>query len=218
LACGGKEFVMNTILKSLGAALTAVAMIAVPVAADAAHGGMGGGGGGAMGNGGGWHGGSSGGGSWHGGGYYHGGYWHGGYWHGGCCGYGYWPYWGAVGVGLAIGYGAYYGGYPYYGYPYYGYGYPAYGYPAAGDDPGYAAAPPTTTTTTHSSGQPVPSASSHAPDPIFYPRNGQSAAKTDADRQECNRWATTQSGAMNDASIFQRATFACMEGRGYTVG
>jgi hypothetical protein len=56
-----------------------------------------------------------------------------------------------------------------------------------------------------------------AADPIFYPRNGQSAAQTETDRQDCNRWATTQAGAMNDASIFQRATFACMDGRGYTA-
>ena len=138
---------MNTVLKMVAAAMTALALSAAPIAADAAHGGMGGGGGGGMGGGGGWHGGSSGGSTWHGGawhgGAWHGGYWHGGYWHGGCCGYGYWPYWGAVGVGLAIGYGAYYGypsygyGYPYYGY---GYGYPAAAYPPdAAADPGYAA-------------------------------------------------------------------------------
>ena len=36
-------------------------------------------------------------------------------------------------------------------------------------------------------------------------------------RQDCNRWATTQAGAMSDAQIFQRATYACMDGRGYTV-
>jgi hypothetical protein len=65
------------------------------------------------------------------------------------------------------------------------------------------------------SGQPVPS--TPPPDPIFYPRNGQSQAQTEVDRQACNRWATTQAGAMSDAQIFQRATFACMEGRGYTV-
>ena len=58
---------------------------------------------------------------------------------------------------------------------------------------------------------------SQAPEPIFYPRNGQSAEATEHDRRDCNRWATTQNGAMNDASIFQRATLACMEGRGYTV-
>jgi hypothetical protein len=56
-----------------------------------------------------------------------------------------------------------------------------------------------------------------APDPILYPRNGQSAEQTEADRRECNRWATTQQDAMNDASIFKRAVEACMDGRGYTV-
>ena len=65
-------------------------------------------------------------------------------------------------------------------------------------------------------GQPVPQATAPA-EPIFYPRNGQSAETTESDRRECNRWATTQRGAMDDASIFQRATLACMEGRGYTV-
>jgi hypothetical protein len=55
------------------------------------------------------------------------------------------------------------------------------------------------------------------PDPIIYPRNGQSAAQTEADRQECNRWATTQPNAMADAEVFQRAVAACMDGRGYTV-
>jgi Family of unknown function (DUF6515) len=56
-----------------------------------------------------------------------------------------------------------------------------------------------------------------APDPIFYPRNNQSAAQTEADRRECNSWATTQPNAMADAKVFQRATEACMDGRGYTV-
>jgi hypothetical protein len=55
------------------------------------------------------------------------------------------------------------------------------------------------------------------PDPIIYPRNGQTAAQTEADRQECNRWATTQPSPMADASVFQRAIAACMDGRGYTV-
>ena len=68
--------------------------------------------------------------------------------------------------------------------------------------------------------QPAPTYAAPAapavPDPIFYPRNGQSGAQTEADRQDCNRWATTQPRAMADASIFQRATFACMDGRGYT--
>ncbi len=69
--------------------------------------------------------------------------------------------------------------------------------------------------------QPVPAprqpAAMPAPDPIFYPRNAQSEAQTEADRVDCNRWATTQPSAMRDASAFQRATLACMEGRGYVV-
>jgi hypothetical protein len=67
--------------------------------------------------------------------------------------------------------------------------------------------------------QPVPPAPAPnaLPEPIYYPRSGQSAEQTEADRQECNRWATTQPRAMADASVFQRAVAACMEGRGYTV-
>ena len=56
-----------------------------------------------------------------------------------------------------------------------------------------------------------------APDPIFYPRSNQSAAQTEADRRDCNAWATTQPNAMADAQVFQRAVAACMDGRGYTV-
>lgn len=55
------------------------------------------------------------------------------------------------------------------------------------------------------------------PEPVIYPRNGQSAEQTEADRRECNRWATTQPAAMNDAGVFQRAVAACMDARGYTV-
>jgi hypothetical protein len=55
------------------------------------------------------------------------------------------------------------------------------------------------------------------PEPIIYPRKGQDAQQTEADRQECNRWATTQPAAMADASVFQRAVQACMDGRGYTM-
>ena len=66
------------------------------------------------------------------------------------------------------------------------------------------------------SAQPAP-APKPMPDPIIYPRNGQSEAQTEADRQECNRWATTQPSAVADASVFQRAVAACMDGRGYTV-
>lgn len=55
------------------------------------------------------------------------------------------------------------------------------------------------------------------PDPIVYPRNGQTAAQTESDQVDCNRWATTQPSAMADASVFQRAVAACMDGRGYTL-
>lgn len=54
-------------------------------------------------------------------------------------------------------------------------------------------------------------------DPIIYPNQGQSDQRLEADRQACNRWATTQRDAMADASIFHRATLACLEGRGYSV-
>ena len=63
---------------------------------------------------------------------------------------------------------------------------------------------------------PLVSAVPSAPDPIFYPRTGQSAALTEADRQACNRWAATRPAAMADANVFQRATMACMDGRGYS--
>jgi hypothetical protein len=55
------------------------------------------------------------------------------------------------------------------------------------------------------------------PEPIFYPARGQSAAQLEADRQECNRWATTQPAALADAGVFHRATLACMDGRGYSA-
>jgi hypothetical protein len=96
-----------------------------------------------------------------------------------------------VGIGVPLGYG------------YYGPGYWApYGY-----------YPPRVIVA-----QPAPVAPSPAlPDPIFYPNNGQSAAQAESDRRGCNQWAVTQPNAMADASVFQRASYACMEGRGYTV-
>lgn len=63
----------------------------------------------------------------------------------------------------------------------------------------------------------APPAPPALPDPIYYPRNQQSAEQTEADRQACNRWATSQPQAMADASVFQRAVAACMDGRGYSV-
>jgi hypothetical protein len=61
---------------------------------------------------------------------------------------------------------------------------------------------------------PVPVA---PPEPVVYPSGGQSPAQTEADRQDCARWASQYSGAMADASVFHRATLACLAGRGYTV-
>lgn len=83
---------------------------------------------------------------------------------------------------------------------------PGSGYEVVEPPPGAAAAQPA-----------APAASAPPPDPVIYPRNGQSAAQTETDRQECNRWATTQPQAVADASVFQRAVAACLEGRGYTV-
>lgn len=145
---------------------------------------------------------------WHGnGGGYRG--WNHGWGHRGW-GWGPGVFWGGLGVGIglgAIGYS--------YADPWYGYAQPA-----------YIVAPPVAEYTViepapgdrvvRSNGRPVPPVS-RAPDPIFYPKNGQPGERVEADRQDCNRWATTQAGAMSDASIFQRATFACMEGRGYVV-
>ncbi len=109
-----------------------------------------------------------------------------------------------IGLGIGIGLGAYYGGYwggPYY--PYY---------------PGYVVVEGTPAPTTYVSQTPAqPVARSSGTEPVIYPRNGQSPAQTETDRQECNRWATTQQAAMNDASVFQRAVAACLDGRGYTV-
>lgn len=135
------------------------------------------------------HGGFHGGGGWHGGGGYHGGYYRGGGWG--------FPFWG-VGVGLGLGLaGAYYYDQP--------------DYVVVNQAPLYYPPAPVPA-------YPVQQAAPAAPmaDPIFYPRNGQNATQVEADRQACNRWATTQPNAMADGSIFHRATLACMDGRGYT--
>jgi hypothetical protein len=72
--------------------------------------------------------------------------------------------------------------------------------------------PPSDTTTVTTVPAPKP-----APDPIVYPRNGQSAAQTEIDQRACNTWATQQKDAMSDSSIFNRAVQACMDAHGYTV-
>ena len=67
--------------------------------------------------------------------------------------------------------------------------------------------------------QPVPPAppAQAIAQPILYPRNGQSAPQTEAERQQCSTWATTQPSAATDAVVFQRALDACLDGRGYTM-
>ena len=106
-------------------------------------------------------------------------------------------WWGGVSIGIGL---------PLYGGPYGG---PWVGYPA----PVVVAPPPVVYA--EPPAPPAPAAKA-LPDPIFYPRQGQGAAQLEADRQECNRWATTQPSAMADASVFHRATLACMDGRGYS--
>jgi len=127
---------------------------------------------------------------------------HGGY-HGGGGGWGGGPFWGlfGLGVGLTLAEASYYNP------P----NYVVVDRPA----PVYYAAPPTVV---YASTQPaVVAAPAPAVEPIFYPRNGQSAQQTEADRQACNSWAAAYPRAMSDASVFQRATLACMDGRGYTA-
>ena len=95
------------------------------------------------------------------------------------------------------------------GAPYY-YANGVYYTPAPG---GYVVAePPPESDTVQAQPSPPPE-----PEPIIYPRNAQSPQQTEADRQECNRWATTQPNAMADPEVFQRAVAACMDGRGYTL-
>jgi hypothetical protein len=156
--------------------------------------------------GGGWHGGGSLHGAWRGGGHYRGGpSYRGGHW--AHRGYGRGVFWGGVGLGLGIGTIGYWRSYdPWYVAP--GWGTVVYDAPLVAA-PIYESPP-------LRAAQPVPQVA-HAPDPIFYPKNGQTPEATENDRRDCNRWATTQPGAMADASIFQRATLACMEGRGYSV-
>jgi len=137
-----------------------------------------------------------------------GGHWHGGGYHGGYHGYhgyrgGGWG-WGPV-FGLALGVDLALASRPYYGS---GYGY--YGYPSTV----VVQAPPPVVAY---ESRPAPAPISSAPEPVIYPRNGQSAAQTETDMRDCNAWATRQPRAMADGSVFQRATAACMDGRGYSI-
>jgi hypothetical protein len=112
--------------------------------------------------------------------------------------------WGTVGLGIGIGVARHYYGPPWYP-----------GYVVVEPPPlAYYESPPRLPAYEPPVAR-MPAAP-RAPDPIFYPRDGQSAAQIEADRQACNRWATTQPSAMADASVFHRATLACMDGRGYS--
>ncbi|MDE2369491.1 MAG: hypothetical protein KGN16_11005 [Burkholderiales bacterium] len=125
---------------------------------------------------------------------------HGGYHRGG---WGWGPAWG-LGIGLGLGLtAAYWDNY----YAPYGYG------------PGYVVvqSPPPVTVVQQAPQTVAQAAPSSAPEPVVYPRNGQSAAQTESDHQDCNRWATTVPGALADASVMMRAVSACMDARGYTL-
>lgn len=150
------------------------------------------------------HGGSGG----HGGGYRGGYRGHGGYGH---RGYG----WGAAplflgALGLGLGLNALYGSPAYAAYPEYVYVEPQ---PLLLTEPPLAAPAPAQS--------PAPGTSAQAQaalvDPVIYPRSGQSAAQLDKDRHECVQWAAAQPRALADASVYQRAILACMDGRGYTL-
>ena len=131
---------------------------------------------------------------YHGGGHYGPGY---GYRRGGGGGW----VWGGLGLGLGLGLASYYAS------PWYGYAEPGY---VVVDPPVVYSTPQTVVYS-----QPVPARSSTQP--VIYPRNGQSAAKMESDADSCSQWAGQQPNATVDPSVFQRATQACMDARGYTV-
>lgn len=111
--------------------------------------------------------------------------------------------WGGVGLGLGLGVASYYNSYPSY--------YAAPGYFIV-DPPVVYEAPRIVYS------RPVPARTySSVAQPVIYPRNGQSAAQTDADANTCSEWAGQQPNATSNGSVFQRATQACMDARGYTV-
>jgi hypothetical protein len=162
-------------------------------------------------------------------GYSTGAYWRGGYWNGG-----WWPraYYG-VGFSwflpvLPLAYATYWwGGVPYYyaNDVYYTYdpnyqGYVATDPPPVADSSGSAAA-------SSDSSAPPPDAAQSAPNgPIdgappqiyMYPKNGQTAEQTAADRAACQQWATQQAGSVaQNGPNYNRAMVACVEGRGYSA-
>ena len=74
---------------------------------------------------------------------------------------------------------------------------------------------------------PQQSSSPSSPQSFFvYPREGQTQKEMMTDRQECNDWATGQTGpdparsrtsSPQRSADFQRAVRTCLEGKGYTV-
>jgi hypothetical protein len=170
-------------------------------------------------------------------GYSTGAYWRGGYWNGG-----YWPraYYG-LGFSwflpvLPLAYATYWwGGVPYYyaNDVYYTYdpnyqGYVATDPPPAADPSGSAAtsSDPSGASAPQDAAQAGPNGPSGpngpldgAPPQIFmYPKNGQSAEQTAADRAACQQWATQQAGSVaQNGANYNRAMVACVEGRGYSA-
>jgi len=162
-------------------------------------------------------------------GYSTGAYWHGGYWNGG-----WWPraYYG-LGFSwflpvLPLAYTTYsWGGVPYYyaNDVYYTYdpgyqGYIATDPPPVADSSGSAAASGDASAPPPDAAQAGPNGPlDGAPAQIFmYPKNGQSAEQTAADRAACQQWATEQAGSVaQNGANYNRAMVACVEGRGYSA-
>jgi hypothetical protein len=234
------------------AVAAALALAAGSALAGPGGGHGGGGGGGFHGGGGGYHGG---GGGYHGGGYgggYRGGYgyrggwgghgYYGGRYYGGWHGYyggwrGGWGWgwgWGCCGIGLGwwlpvlpLGYATYYwGGIPYY------YANDSYYVWDANASAYQAVDPPSGLSTTPSSSAatyPGVAASGNWTDLFAYPKGGQSVEQQTRDRDECHKWAVTQTGfdpaqpggdpkelaAKREAYL--RAEGACLEARDYSV-
>jgi len=177
-------------------------------------------------------------------GYSTGAYWRGGYWNGGWWPRAYY----GVGFSwflpvLPLAYATYWwGGVPYYyaNDVYYTYdpnyqGYVATDPPPVTDSSGSAAASGDSSGVPPSGGSP-PGAPGGAPQsdaaqmgpsgPIdgapaqifMYPKNGQTAEQTAADRAACQQWATEQAGSVaQNGANYNRAMVACVEGRGYSA-
>jgi hypothetical protein len=160
-------------------------------------------------------------------GYSTGAYWRGGYWQGG-----FWPraYYGA-GFSwflpiLPLAYATYWwGGVPYYyaNDVYYTYNPDYNGYVAT--DPPPASDPNAGTSADGAAPAAAPSAAAPPADSgavagqiFMYPKNGQSPEQQATDKAQCQQWAQQQAGQVaQNASDYQRAMVACVEGRGYSA-